>query len=332
MKNKNEITPKKEMDVFPEPNISEYKDDNFNNKCELMYEKKSPQIFSKISHNISYKLRAKDGSLLAMDRKGIISGKRYVFFAKDIPFHTNDVVIIKFYGDPSEGGQLVTGYKENKYDKYFLYANGPETSWNWIYWDKAGESSKELLIRMRVEYAGQSIVGDLYKLIWDNNGTDMFLCRADDEWGYVSSKDYTLFTFESCFIDQNDIFEKLKNTWPTAEIYFHMKKQNYEAISNITINEIYNESGLDKYKIRDYSFTSEDFCYVYKSEASKHAYNKELTHGYAVGIMYFTQNDNTIGAVNVFIDSSLDVYIFNPEFRSIIKVKDWDYPPSKIIM
>ncbi|KMJ43444.1 hypothetical protein AB204_19670 [Xenorhabdus khoisanae] len=102
-----------------------------------------------------------------------------------------------------------------------------------------------------------------------------------------------------------------------------MKKQNYEAVNDRIINDIYKESELIKYTFRNDSFTSEDFCYAYKSEASKHAYNKGLMHGYAIGIIYFTKYDNAICAVNVFIDALLNIYIFDPEFNFIKEYKYW---------
>lgn len=99
--------------------------------------------------------------------------------------------LIIFHGNPNkEDCQLVAGFKENDYDQYYLYTNGPEKSWNWIYWEKAGEAPKDLLIKIRVEYAGISKRGKQYRLIWDNNGTNMFLnsegeSSSEYKWGYI---------------------------------------------------------------------------------------------------------------------------------------------------
>ncbi|MDC9614307.1 lectin MOA-related protein [Xenorhabdus khoisanae] len=105
-----------------------------------------------------------------------------------------------------------------------------------------------------------------------------------------------------------------------------------EKVALSISGDIYKESELIKYTFRNDSFTSEDFCYAYKSEASKHAYNKGLIHGYAIGIIYFTNYDNSICAVNVFIDALLNIYIFDPEFNSIKEAKYWQHIPLKIIM
>uniref|UniRef100_UPI001C96BA70 lectin MOA-related protein n=1 Tax=Xenorhabdus innexi TaxID=290109 RepID=UPI001C96BA70 len=126
----------------------------------------------------------------------------------------------------------------------------------------------------------------------------------------------------------------LEKTWPDIKfnlLTFRVLDPFYKLVSENKVGEIYKASALEHFKYRKKSFDCDDFCFVYKAQASKEAYINDENFGYAIGIILGFRRKSA-HSVNIYIDRDLKVKIIEPQNGNIINAEDWDYTPYYVLM
>ncbi|VWD59096.1 MULTISPECIES: lectin MOA-related protein [Burkholderia cepacia complex] len=221
----------------------------------------------------------------------------------------------------------------------YLQSNGSSSSWDWVFW--ADSSYKYPTVSLKT----QAISSQTFKLIYKNNSTEMGLCADSGSWNWVyvgNTSSYTPLTLTArkFFLGYNDLKKLFAATWPNASITdwsFRVGDKDYELLHQSKAQQIYNDSGLSKYKWVEEVFDCDDFSYAYKAQASRVAYEDYKATGnavqrsYASGVVFGRKPDGTAHAVNVFVDYTCTVKILEPQNGSIIDGKDWAYTPYFIL-
>ncbi|MBC8953963.1 lectin MOA-related protein [Xenorhabdus sp. PB62.4] len=248
-------------------------------------------------------------------------------------------IILKLRTLKTPGNPMrVTGSYQEK--RFFMYAYDISEETTKICWDTPNSSPEDKRISLKKEYVKTEDGMRKYRLIWNNQGTEMFLFShthdKSKQWAWLtaSHKKYSLFTLHPHFIKARLIKTLLEKTWP--KIQFNLANLRtidtfYRLVSDKKAEDIYKKSGLKNYTYRKQVFDCDDFSLVYKAQASKEAYADKEIYGYAIG-MILGNTKKTAHAVNIYITPELKVKIIEPQTGEITDAKDWKYEPYYILI
>lgn len=295
---------------------------------------------SQIDPTGTYALRDLSGRVIGVNSSG--AGTWDWAFVGQYKSYPQDVMPLSFSADPTSGKANLTA--QNGSLSWPLHANGSSTNWEWTFWASSGYGAGYPVLPLSAT-PGQTLPngGQTYKLSYVNGSTTMHLTADSGSWNwlYVSaSNSSTQFTFHKFFVIKSKVQQLFEATWPGADfIYsaFNTPDTYYQALSNAQAGSVYQESGLRAYHWRAEVFDCDDFSYVYKAQASRHAYAANAEYGYAVGVI-FARTSTGGHAVNVFIDPQGKVKILEPQNGSIVDGKDWKdsageaYQPFFVLM
>ncbi|MDE9493094.1 lectin MOA-related protein [Xenorhabdus bovienii] len=238
---------------------------------------------------------------------------------------------------PENSIKMIGEYNDKKYVMY-AYDNSIDLTSTKLYWHTRNPSIDDRRISFNKEYVKTEKGLKQYRLVWNNQGTEMFLySHSHDESRSLltaNNKKYSLFTLHADFIKEKLIKPLVKKTWPNIKLRlftFRILDPFYKLVSDEKVRRIYKESGLENFKYRKNSFDCDDFSFVYKAQASKEAYSNNEKFGYAIGVIFGVLGES-VHAVNIFIDHDLKVKLIKPQHGEIIEAKDWEYTPFYILI
>ncbi|KMJ46968.1 hypothetical protein AB204_00265 [Xenorhabdus khoisanae] len=264
------------------------------------------------------------------DKKRAYMGSEQYYYA---------IIILKLRTLKTPGNPMrVAGLYQGK--RFFMYAYDTSEETTKICWDTPNSSPEDKRISLKKEYVKTEDGMRKYRLIWNNQGTEMFLySHAHDKskqwaWLTASNKKYSLFTLHPHFIKARLIKTLLKKTWP--KIQFNLANLRtvdtfYRLVSDEKAKDIYKKSGLENFTYKKQVFDCDDFSLVYKAQACKEAYSDKEIYGYAIGII-LGNTKKTAHATNIYITPELKVKIIEPQTGEITDAKDWEYKPNYILI
>ena len=255
--------------------------------------------------------------------------------------YVEDVMPLTFTANPATSTSPIVA--KNGAFSWPLHANGSATSWEWTFFADANYGSSYPVMSFSAQVGQTNPDGtSYYRLVWNNGGTSMNLCVDSGlwNWAYVHSSTQSQFTFHKFYVRRSKLTQLFLSTWPSANFVYSSFKTGdsfFEAITDAQASAIYANSGLSGYVWQPDYFDCEDFSYVYKAQASKDAYAAKPEYAYDVGVI-FGSTKNGSHAVNLFVDTSGNVRILEPQNGSICAGKDWKdssgapYTPTFVLM
>ncbi|CDG17638.1 lectin MOA-related protein [Xenorhabdus doucetiae] len=297
-----------------------------------------------ISPHASYLLKDTHGRTLCIsarddeDDADYDNEEEYAYMGSEEDYSSNFIMLqLRDKKLPKNSIKVVGEYNDNKYAMY-AYDNSTNLASTQIYWHARNINMDDSRISFNKEYVKTEDGVKQYRLVWNNQGTEMFLfSHSHDErfaWLTANKKKYSLFTLHADFIKSRLIKPLLKKTWPNIKfnlLTFRLLDTFYKLVSDKVAEKIHKNSGLKNFEYRRKSFDCDDFSVVYKAQASKEAYLNNENYGYAIGII-FGFREKSAHAVNIYIDHDLKVKLIEPQNGSIIEAKDWKYTPYYILI
>ncbi|MDX7998924.1 hypothetical protein FE394_06880 [Xenorhabdus sp. Reich] len=238
---------------------------------------------------------------------------------------------------PENSIKIIGEYNDKKYAMY-AYDNSTDIASTDVYWHTRNPNMDDRRISFNKEYVKTENGIKQYRLVWNNQGTEMFLFSHSHDESYAlltaNHKKYSLFTLHADFIKERLIKPLIQKHWPDIKLKlltFKILDPFYKLVSDEKVKKIYEDSGLKNFEYRSKSFDCDDFSFVYKAQASKEAYSNNESFGYAIGVI-FGFLEKRAHAVNIYINHDLKVKIIEPQSGRIIEPEDWIYTPFYIIM
>ncbi|OTA20364.1 hypothetical protein Xbed_01590 [Xenorhabdus beddingii] len=292
----------------------------------------------KINRYVTYLIRDENKRILCIDSTQRVGDSHAYFGQEETNYHDFIMIIHWNTPAPTVPKRLVGKYYDHK---FFLYSNDMTNELNWAIWDTPNSQPEEFLILIRAEYVKTEDGVNKYKYIWNYKGKDIYLCsdlvenEREWSWLYLSDKKYSLFSQHIHYIQSELIKMLCQKTWPNITFKYHKLRimdRKYCVISDRTAQYIYKQSELKNFKYRQESFDCDDFCYIYKAQASKEAYISNERFGYALGIIVGTNKEDQGHSVNIYINDELKVKLIEPQTGKIINGEDWDHRPTFILI
>ncbi|MDR0219713.1 MAG: lectin MOA-related protein [Enterobacteriaceae bacterium] len=296
---------------------------------------------NEINPNIVYWIKDDQNRFLCMARAPNEEGGRDAFFSR---YYETDIATIKFSDYPERkkatlkciAKDLVNPIDPNDPLKgNFLYnaSSSKEDSFLYFWGNDNPDISAPTKIWLTAEEINPSTDGDQYKIIWDNQGTKMFWHSTQELHSVVLTADannFSLYTFHPMYFRAAFITELLLDLW---KIKFRIMELDplYQPVDAEFIKKLYTDSELANYKPKDTFFIDQDFCLIYKAQASKEAYKNNIAHPYAIGIMWGYYKKKKL-VVNIFIDTDLSLWIFDPRSGTIIHPSQWIATPYLVLV
>ncbi|MDR0218723.1 MAG: lectin MOA-related protein [Enterobacteriaceae bacterium] len=285
-----------------------------------------PITLDQIQRKVSYLIMDEYNRIICIDKKHFLSSTRQAFVGSEKKY-SKDIMPLLFNDNPLKKSAKIYGRKDK--DLFNLFSDYTSKSWSYVYFAPPNYTSSDYLITFKAVPVSSSSQEAKYKLVWDNNGTEMYLCcnGKNDSWSwlYVSSTESSIFTFFNYTIRGVHLVNILMSIWPKINfppIISDDKK--YLTMTEDILKRIYNDSGLKYYIWTEDVFDCDDFSHIYKGQACKDAYAQSEDYGYAIGII-LGKKGKEIHATNVFVDRYLHVKIYEPQAGKIIDAKDWEY-------
>jgi hypothetical protein len=133
------------------------------------------------------------------------------------------------------------------------------------------------------------------------------------------------FTYDGA-VNSPEIKKLFKNNYNLDESNFYNGDSVYYTPTENTIKQFLNYD-LNNFRLyKKNNFDCDDYSFCIKGNASY------LLSGYAIGIVWVTQNDNTAHALNFYINNQREIIFIEPQTDKIIDEKDINFIPYFVII
>ncbi|MFF7707475.1 lectin MOA-related protein [Pseudomonas sp. NPDC007930] len=287
-----------------------------------------------LSSSDAYVLKDQHGRVLCL-HKGAKATWGWAFMAQYEEYYQAVYPItFRFTGNPTDTRGTLSLTVDGQ--SWAMYANGHGKENEWAFFGASKwphHPHTKLIARLQRQEAGEL---PRFALYWNNEDTPLYLAAGADGWNWLkfSASEAALeFSLHKFYVVREKIPALLKATWPNASLaHADLRDDRHcAAVTYTRARAIYEESGLRRFTYKPEVFDCEDFSYVYKAEASKHAYFAKEDLPYAIGLLRGV-NDHGGHAVNLFIDPRGELKVLEPQDGRISNAREWEYVPTGVVI